>query len=377
MKRLAVAICVSMVLLPAISPSDEAGHASTGVRAAWVTRWAFKSPEDVRGIFASLADAGINTVFFQVRGACDALYRSSLEPWSDLLTGTLGKDPRWDPLAVALEEGRRRGLEVHAWVNVFTAWPVTDSGTPPPVTNPPHVYRAHPDWLAVDASGRRMSLVRAETRHNYAFLSPTNDGVEDYITAVISDLVGHYEVAGIHFDYVRFPDSSYSYDPGSRAAYRLDRLLIEPGGDTLSFREWRTRSLDDFVGRLSHAAREARPGIKVSAAVWQKIGDGREVYLQNGPEWTHRGYLDFVVPMIYTPSVEAFAERLGAYTGSVGASRVVAGSGPYLEAFTDSILAGELDAVEAAGALGYAIFNSDFAVRYADVLRAYAAEHPR
>ena len=35
----------------------------------------------------------LNTIIFQVRPACDALYPSSLEPWSEYLTGTMGKAP--------------------------------------------------------------------------------------------------------------------------------------------------------------------------------------------------------------------------------------------------------------------------------------------
>ncbi len=342
------------------------------MRAVWVTRWAFKDSADVRTLFADLETIGVNTVFFQVRGACDALYRSSLEPWSDLLTGRLGADPGWDPLAMALEEGHGRGIKVHAWINVFTCWAVSDSGTPPALSDPPHVFYAHPEWLASDGEGRGMSLVKGETEHSYVFLSPTNEEVQDHIAEVIRDLVGHYDLDGLHLDYVRFPDSSYSYDVDTRAAYRLDVILGGVGCETLSFQEWRTSRLTDFVGRLARTARTLRPDIKVSAAVWQKIGEGREIYLQDGLEWVLRGNLDFLVPMIYTPSVETFGERLETYVESAGAGNVVAGLGPYLEDFTGSILAAELDAAVARGVRGYSIFNSDFALKYADVLKQYA-----
>jgi uncharacterized lipoprotein YddW (UPF0748 family) len=47
------------------------------------------------GIFDALAGAHMNAVFFQVRSESDAVYASSLEPWSRFLTGTQGQDPGW------------------------------------------------------------------------------------------------------------------------------------------------------------------------------------------------------------------------------------------------------------------------------------------
>jgi uncharacterized lipoprotein YddW (UPF0748 family) len=248
---------------------------------------------------------------------------------------------------------------------------VSDSGTPPPVSKPLHVYLAFPEWLARDREGRGMSLIRGENPHNYAYLSPTNQGVKDHIVAVVRDLVGNYAIDGLHLDYVRFPDSSYSYDPDSRAAYHLDMMLKDAGEESLTFKEWRIRDLDRFVARLARTVRSVRAGIEVSAAVWQKIDTGREVYFQDGLLWASEGDLDFLVPMIYTPSLEAFDERLIAYAGPAGPEMVVAGLGPYLEAFTDSILAAELDLVLAHSIKGYAIFNSDYALKYREIIGGY------
>ncbi|HWC58758.1 MAG TPA: family 10 glycosylhydrolase, partial [Verrucomicrobiae bacterium] len=46
------------------------------------------------------ADLKLNAIIFQVRPACDAIYPSKLEPWSEYLTGTMGKPPEpfYDPL---------------------------------------------------------------------------------------------------------------------------------------------------------------------------------------------------------------------------------------------------------------------------------------
>jgi uncharacterized lipoprotein YddW (UPF0748 family) len=368
MKWLGFAVLSVAYILAISPPTPEASDASDAahVKAAWITRWGFKTREDVEGLLEELNGLGVGTVFFQVRGAADALYLSELEPWSDVLTGRLGVDPGWDPLATAVEHGHRLGIEVHAWINVFPAWPVSDAGEPAPKSIPLHVSRVQPVWLAQDKGGGTMPLKRSEAKHNYAFLSPTHPGVQEHVLRVVEDLVGRYEVDGLHLDYVRFPDSTYSYDARSRSSY-LHALQ-----DTqITFADWRRDNLTEFVGAMAYTARLARPGVRVSAAVWQRIDSGRNYYLQDGIEWQRRGYTDFLVPMIYTTSVEAFEERLRAYTESAGANNVVAGMGPYLEAFNDSIFAAQLDLIKSYGARGVAIFNSDYALAYSPLVRSF------
>jgi uncharacterized lipoprotein YddW (UPF0748 family) len=332
-------------------------EAALATRAVWVTRWACKSPQDVTVLFSNLAEMGVNTVFFQVRGAGDAFYKSSLEPWSEILTGTLGKDPGWDPLEVAVSEGHRLGLEVHAWVNVFTAWPVTDAGDPPPVTQPMHIFRAHPEWLVCDRNQKPMSIKRSEARDNYAFLSPTSKGAREHVKKVLKEIVTKYDVDGLHLDYVRFPDSCYSYDRESRLAYLKDTVHKE-----VPYAQWRRQKLTEFIADLSRSIKKTRPHAKLSAAVMQTIDTGRRTYFQDGVDWARRGYLDFLVPMIYTSNLSFFDTRLKAYADSVGASRVVVGIGAYLEGFSDTTLVAELRAAKAWQARGVAIFNSDYAV---------------
>src|SRR5574344_1119239 len=66
---------------------------------------------------------GVNTIIFQVRAECDALYNSPYEPWSRYLTGVQGKapSPYWDPLQWMVEQCHKRGMEIHAWINPYRA----------------------------------------------------------------------------------------------------------------------------------------------------------------------------------------------------------------------------------------------------------------
>ena len=69
--------------------------------------------------FDFIEEQNMNTIFFQVRPMGDALYESSYAPWSKYLTGTLGENPGYDPLAFAVDEAHKRGLELQAWFNPF------------------------------------------------------------------------------------------------------------------------------------------------------------------------------------------------------------------------------------------------------------------
>jgi hypothetical protein len=131
------------------------------MRALWVTRFELTSAAAVRAIVAHAADANFDAILLQVRGNADAYYRSTVEPWAEGLSGTLGKDPGWDPLRVALDAAHGRGLQVHAWFNMFTGWPISacpSPGTPPAVPAsaagaPAHVLHAHPTWATQERGG--------------------------------------------------------------------------------------------------------------------------------------------------------------------------------------------------------------------------------
>ncbi|MGP2690638.1 family 10 glycosylhydrolase, partial [Serratia nevei] len=49
-----------------------------------------------------MVKTGINAVYFQVKPDGTALWRSNILPWSEVLTGTVGQDPGYDPLAFML-----------------------------------------------------------------------------------------------------------------------------------------------------------------------------------------------------------------------------------------------------------------------------------
>ena len=69
----------------------------------------------------ALQRAGFNTVLFQTRIRATTAYPSAIEPWDEAFSGRPGVAPPYDPLAFAIAEAHRRGMELHAWVVAYPA----------------------------------------------------------------------------------------------------------------------------------------------------------------------------------------------------------------------------------------------------------------
>ena len=130
---------VVLVLVGVCATNAQAQTMKQDMRAVWVSTVfnidypsvgsknnAEQQKQEYIQLLDRLQGMGMNTVFVQVRPKADAFYKSSINPWSDILTGTQGKDPGYDPMAFMIEETHKRGMEFHAWLNPYR---VTTSGT--------------------------------------------------------------------------------------------------------------------------------------------------------------------------------------------------------------------------------------------------------
>jgi uncharacterized lipoprotein YddW (UPF0748 family) len=285
-------------------------------RALWVSRFEYGSAARVTEIIDRAKRANFNVIFFQVRGAADALYRSQIEPCAASLCGRLGATPAWDPLEVAVREAHARGMELHAWINALTALAsgsAASCGTlvEPSAGNPRHILLTNPDWVVVDQMGRAQGCPNAE---EYIWLSPGFPGVRTRLARVAADIARRYEVDGIHLDRIRYPGTAWSYDGASLAAF--GRL---PSTDQAAWAQFRRDLVAATVKETFDSLRTARPGAQLSAAVWGihqdrwgwKSSEGYGQYFQDARSWMAAGYLDLPVPMTYfsvTAAPCAFAD---------------------------------------------------------------------
>jgi len=297
----------------------------TEARALWVTRWDYTTIADVQGLMERAASAGFNMVLFQVRGAGDAFYTPGLEPWAARLSGgTLGEDPGWDPLRVAIDAAHAQGLELHAYLNVYPVW--LGETAPPKDTEPQHLFwtlshrHSWDDWRSTNISGTPMLL----SDSSYVWATPALTDVVERVVSVAADITARYDVDGVHLDLVRYPGRDYSHDPFSNAGYGAARAEDE----TLTRADWQRQQVTELVERVYAEAVVRRPGVRLSAAVWPIYKDlwgwgypaGYDAFYQDSQGWMGSGTIDAIMPMMYTGVFVSDPEALTATQFSLVAS---------------------------------------------------------
>jgi len=233
---------------------------------------------------------GCNAIIFQVRPECDALYESSIEPWSYYLTGEQGSRPYpyWDPLKWMVDECHKRGMELHAWINPYRAKTKTAHGN---ARN--HVVVQHPEWTF--------------QYDGLTLLNPALQECRDYICNVARDIVTRYDVDGFHIDDYFYPYPVAGVQIPDDAQYRANSNGIGNRGD------WRRFNVNLFIEQLYKTVHEAKPWVKVGISPFgiyrNKKSDpngSRSNGLQNYDDlyadvllWDANGWMDYCVPQIY------------------------------------------------------------------------------
>ena len=243
----------------------------------------------------------LNAVIFQVRPMADAVYSSKLEPWSEFLTGQMGKPQAFDPLKFLVAEAHKRGILVHAWFNPYRA--------------------LHPSAKTMSddhISKRRPDLVRTYGAH--LWLDPTEPEVRKHSLDVILDVVRRYDIDGVHFD-----DYFYPYPENDGAGKRIEfpddkrwqeaLLTIDPDrtGAAQSYAsrrdDWRRTNVDLFIQSVGREIKRIKPDIVYGVSpfgIWQPIPEkgitGLNAYKElyaDARKWLRDGTVDYLAPQLY------------------------------------------------------------------------------
>ncbi len=233
---------------------------------------------------------GANAIIFQVRPECDALYNSSIEPWSRFLTGEQGKapSPYWDPLQWMIEQCHKRGMELHAWINPYRAKTKTTH-----VLSPKHIAHKRRD-LVFEYDGQYI-------------LNPAYDENRQYICHVVGDILRRYDVDGLHIDDYFYPYPAAGCTIPDEQLYRRN-----PGGHS-NIGDWRRYNVNLFMKEMHDTIRAVKPWVKFGVSPFgiyrNKKSDpnGSDTRgLQNYDDlyadvllWINNGWVDYCVPQIY------------------------------------------------------------------------------
>ena len=232
---------------------------------------------NIAAVYENCADLGINTVYVHVRSHSDAYYRSELFPWSKYVTGTLGKDPGYDPLEVMISEAHKRGISFHAWINPLRACGCSDISS----------YGSFPVYTF--AKGDGMAGKYAVNVNGTYYLNPAYDEVTELIAAGAAEIVSNYDVDGLHIDDYFYPTTDASFDS---AAYSAS------GYSSLS--DFRFANCDRMVKELYSAVHSANSTAKFSVSTQGRIENNYNQLYADVRKWcTTPGYADIMIPQIY------------------------------------------------------------------------------
>lgn len=328
----AIAACGKDVTRPDTEPPvdpDTVASPAREARALWVSRWDWADRDEMVALIDSAAAANFNLIYFQARARSDAYYRPGLEPWAHRPSAfVLGRDPGWDPLAVALDRAHSRGLELHVWVNALIGWCGSEAI---PETTPRHILLQHPEWKMVDQNGGTVG-------DGCSYLAPGEPKVRSWLAAVVADIARRYPIDGMHLDYIRYPDRTFSFDSATLESWDLARQT-EP---SLSFDEHRRRLVTAAVREARDSLTAGRRGLPLSAAVWgvyrntrgwSGVAPGYDSRFQDSREWLNQGIIDVIVPMIYWPIQATYGDKLDfayladEFASAPGTGRVYLGMG--------------------------------------------------
>ena len=267
------------------------------VRAAWITAvygldWPRtkattpagiqKQKEELVEILDKLKEANFNTVLFQARTRGDVLYKSDIEPYNSILTGKSGKDPGYDPLAFAIEECHKRGMECHAWMVTI-----------------PLGGRKHVASLGKQSVTRRQPKICVPYKREY-FLNPGNPKTKEYLMSLVKEVVERYDVDGVHFDYLRYPERAFRFP---------DSYDYRKYGNGRSLDQWRRDNITEILRYIYKGVKQLKPWVKVSTCPVGKYRDTSRysskgwnafhVVHQDVQGWLGEGIQDQIYPMMY------------------------------------------------------------------------------
>jgi uncharacterized lipoprotein YddW (UPF0748 family) len=293
--------------------ADEPPPAPREFRAAWVATVAnidwpsrpdltvSQQQAEIKALLNQAQNLNLNAIVLQVRPSADALYPSSLEPWSEYLTGQQGKapEPFYDPLKMWITEAHRRGIELHAWLNPYRAQHASAKSAP--AAN--HIAVTQP--AVVKKYG------------NELWLDPAEPAAVQRNLDVVTDLVHRYDLDGIHID-----DYFYPYPVQAANSQEID-FPDEPAwqryrssNGQASRADWRRQQVNHLIERMADVIHQNKPWIRFGispfglgrpdrrAAGIKGFSQYDKIYA-DAELWLSKGWLDYVAPQLYWPIDQA------------------------------------------------------------------------
>lgn len=346
------------------------------IRAVWLTTlggldWPSRSActadealcqqQELCHILDGLQQMGINTIIFQTRIRSTVIYPSHIEPWDGIFSGRPAVAPPYDPLAFAIDEAHKRGMEFHAWI----------------VTIPICSVAQERQLNALALPRRRPELCKKSG--DKWFMDPGVPATADYLANICAEVVKEYAVDGIHLDYIRYPEPGITWN---------DADTYHRYGSGQPLTDWRRSNITHIVERVHETVKGIRPWVKLSCSTVGKYSDlprqssygwnARNAVFQEAQAWLKRGLMDILFPMMYFDG-QHFYPFAADWQFNADGHLVVPGLGIY---FLDeheknwplSTVTRQLNFIRSLGMGGSAFFRSRFLTNNVKDLRGFLTD---
>jgi len=254
---------------------------------------------------AQLAECGFTAILPNMLWGGTAYYNSEVLPVSKRVA------EEGDQIEACLAACQKHGTECHVWkVN----WNMGSHASKETVAT-------------MREAGRVQVTHTGEIKERW--LCPSHPANRDLEIASMVEVARKYAVAGVHFDYIRYPGRQSCFCDGCRNRFeqRIGRRVTNwpadcgKGGDCeRDWMDFRRSNIDVVVASVAEQVRKVRPGCEISAAVFRNWPVDRDNVGQDWKMWCDQGWLDFVCPMDYTESNATFRNQVKAqvdYAGKV------------------------------------------------------------
>lgn len=245
--------------------------------------------------FRTCVEKGYNTVILQVRPFADAMYESDYFPWSAYATGTMGKNPGFDPLEYAVKAAHKRKLKIQAWINPYR---ITAAGVKLKSLPKNSIARK---WRESSDVSKKRNVLKV---NGAWYFNPASEEVQKLVAKGVEEIVIGYEVDGIHMDDYFYPSlGNANYKKFDYKEYKQYKTkCISEQTTPLNLVGWRRENVNNMVKSVYRIIKEADEDclFGISPAGNIKNLYSKTAYYSPVKEWMKtEGYIDYICPQIY------------------------------------------------------------------------------
>jgi uncharacterized lipoprotein YddW (UPF0748 family) len=327
------------------------------VRATWMQD---RPGRDWQAIMGNLSTHGFTKLIPCMSTGGTAMYESDVLPWVVPTRRGETAGERRNELALCAQAAKDHGVEVHVWRINWAMW------------------RAPQELLDEFVRDGRVQLnpegkPAPEAGQGCHWMCPSDERNRDIEKRAMLEVVERYDVAGVHFDYMRYPNRQFCFCPRCRSLFEqqtgakdvnypedvLGSGWHDKGPWVLAWANFRRGLISSLVEEIAQEARRMKPDIKVSLASWASTWGALRDVAQDWFRWVENGWLDFVCPMDYTPDAECVRRSVQQQVAfTKGKAPVYAGLGAFLLPSPKELIE-QIRVAREVGAAGFCTFTYD------------------